>query len=168
MLGFEPSDDFEPLTLQGWEFCMVAGFHLPCFFRPAPSLQLLGVPAELWVPEEWAVIRTILSSLETCFGLSLAQSNILPRVRRRQRSDARGQTPRGQTPEVRRQRSDAMPSTADIELIMEYLDALAVPNVESAMVAARHVAEHSARQPELRAERCLRLIGGVLPGCLQS
>ena len=61
-----------------------------------------------------------------------------------------------------------MPSTADIELIMEYLDALAVPNVESAMVAARHVAEHSARQPELLAERCLRLIDGVLPGCLQS
>ena len=51
-----------------------------------------------------------------------------------------------------------MPSTADIELIMKYLDALAVPNVT----------EHSARQPELLAERCLRLIGGVLPGCLQS
>ena len=49
-------------------------------------------------------------------------------------------------------------ATSDIDLIMGYLEALNVEDAEAAAVAAMHVAQHGAGDPEGLCQKCLRLI----------
>ena len=52
----------------------------------------------------------------------------------------------------------AQSSSADIDLIMSYLEALDVAPGEAALAAAVHVREHGARDPQGLAEKRLRQI----------